>query len=91
MKPIHILLMLFTVAVWGFNFVATRVALGMTVLSVLLYSAGSINIGQAKSLNLLLGGAIILLGVWFHKEMVTGQARKRPQSELALLWEHPRA
>jgi len=27
MKPIHILLMLFTVAVWGFNFVATRVAL----------------------------------------------------------------
>ena len=29
MKPIHILLMLCTVAVWGFNFVATRVALEM--------------------------------------------------------------
>ncbi len=29
MKPIHILLMLGTVAVWGFNFVATRVALEM--------------------------------------------------------------
>ncbi len=27
MKPIHIILMLCTVAVWGFNFVATRVAL----------------------------------------------------------------
>ncbi len=27
MKPIHILLMICTVAVWGFNFVATRVAL----------------------------------------------------------------
>jgi O-acetylserine/cysteine efflux transporter len=29
MKPIHIILMLCTVAVWGFNFVATRVALEM--------------------------------------------------------------
>ena len=29
MRPIHILLMLATVAVWGFNFVATRVALEM--------------------------------------------------------------
>lgn len=29
MKPIHILLMLCTVVVWGFNFVATRVALEM--------------------------------------------------------------
>ena len=29
MKPIHMLLMLCTVAVWGFNFVATRVALEM--------------------------------------------------------------
>jgi len=29
MKPIHILLMLCTVAIWGFNFVATRVALEM--------------------------------------------------------------
>ena len=42
MRPIHTLLMLYAVAVWGFNFVATRVVLGLTVLPVLLYSGGAI-------------------------------------------------